>query len=220
MISVRPAAILFDMDGLLLDTERLIRGVMIAVMADMGFAMDDSDYAALIGRPEADSAALMRARFGGGLKYDEVRQRVAQRLQDRHGTHRPLKPGATALLAQVNAAGIPAAVVTSTEQAQARAHLAAAGLLPGFITIIGGDDVTRGKPDPEPYATAAARLGIAPGAALALEDSHNGVIAAHAAGVPVIMVPDLLPATADIRHRLLAVADDLHMVGRWLAAAA
>ncbi len=106
MISVRPAAILFDMDGLLLDTERLIRGVMIAVMADMGFAMDDSDYAALIGRPEADSAALMRARFGGGLKYDEVRLRVAQRLQDRHGDHRPLKPGATALLAQVNAAGI------------------------------------------------------------------------------------------------------------------
>jgi beta-phosphoglucomutase-like phosphatase (HAD superfamily) len=61
-------------------------------------------------------------------------------------------------------------------------------------------------------------LGIAPGAALALEDSHNGIIAAHAAGVPVIMVPDLLPATPEITPRLLAVADDLHQVNRWLAA--
>lgn len=220
MIPARPAAILFDMDGLLLDTERLIRDVMIAVMAEMGFAMDDADYAQLIGRPETDTAAVMQARFGAGLDYDEVRQRVARRLHDRHGDHRPLKPGATALLAQVNAAGIPAAVVTSTEQAQARAHLAAAELLPFFVTIIGGDDVANGKPHPEPYATAAARLGIAPGAALALEDSHNGIMAAHAAGVPVIMVPDLLPVTPDIRPRVLAVADDLITVSRWLAAAA
>ncbi|WP_397588886.1 HAD family hydrolase [Sandarakinorhabdus limnophila] len=112
----------------------------------------------------------------------------------------------------------PAAVVTSSEQALARAHLGHVGLLDGFATIVGCDDVANGKPHPEPYRTAAARLGISPGAALALEDSHNGIIAAHMAGVPVIMVPDLLPATPEITPHLLAVADDLHQVGRWLAA--
>jgi HAD superfamily hydrolase (TIGR01509 family) len=193
MINARPAAVLFDMDGLLLDAERLIRDAMIAVMADFGFTMSRADYAELIGRPEPASRAIMQGRFGALLDYDVMR-------------------------AQVNAAGIPAAVVTSSEQALARAHLGHVGLLDGFATIVGCDDVANGKPNPEPYRTAAARLGISPGAALALEDSHNGIIAAHMAGVPVIMVPDLLPATPEITPHLLAVADDLHQVGRWPAA--
>ena len=220
MLTARPAAILFDMDGLLLDTERLIRDAMIAVMADLGFAMSGADYAELIGRPEPANRAIMQARFGSGLDYDLMRADVRQRIRGEWGPIRPLKPGAAALLAQVNAAGIPAAVVTSSEQALARAHLGHAGLLDGFATIVGCADVANGKPHPEPYRAAAARLGIAPGTALALEDSHNGIISAHSAGVPVIMVPDLLPASAEIQSRLLAVADDLHQVGRWLAAAA
>jgi HAD superfamily hydrolase (TIGR01509 family) len=218
MMKVRPAAVLFDMDGLLLDSERLIRDAMIAVMADLGFDMGSADYAELIGRPGPASRAIMQARFGAGLDYDVMRAEVRLRIRSEWGPIRPLKPGAAALLAQVNAAGILAAVVTSSEQALARAHLGHAGLLNGFATIVGCDDVANGKPHPEPYRTAAARLGISPGAALALEDSHNGIIAAHMAGVPVIMVPDLLPATPEIAPRLLAVADDLHQVSRWLAA--
>lgn len=208
------------MDGLLLDTERLIRDAIIAVMDDLGFAMTGTDYARLIGRPEPASRAIMQQQFGASLDYDVMRAEVRRRIRAQWGPMRPLKPGAAALLAQVNAAGIPAAVVTSSEQALARAHLGHAGLLDGFAAIVGCDDVARGKPDPEPYLAAAARLGIAPASALALEDSHNGIIAAHAAGVPVIMVPDLLPATPEITPLLLAVADDLHQVGIWLAAAA
>lgn len=220
MISVRPVAILFDMDGLLLNTERLIRSAMIAVMADLGFVMTNADYAALIGRPEPASHAIMLARFGTGFDYTAVRDGVGRRMTADWGAQRPLKTGAAALIAQIDAANIPRALVTSTDAAAARTYLRGAGLLDGFATIISGDDVTNGKPHPEPYLLAAHRLGIAPAAALALEDSHNGIIAAHAAGVPVIMVPDLLPATPAITPLLLAVADDLHQVGTWLAAAA
>lgn len=216
-LHARPAAVLFDMDGLLLDTERLIRDAMIAVMADLGFKMGGADYAELIGRPEPASRAIMTGRFGAGLDYDAMRSEVRHRIRGEWGPIRPLKAGAADLLAQVNAAGIPAAVVTSSEQARARAHLGHVGLLDGFATIVSCDDVANGKPHPEPYRTAAARLGIAPGTALALEDSHNGIISAHMAGVPVIMVPDLLPTMPAIAPRLLAVADDLHQVSRWLA---
>lgn len=219
MISARPAAVLFDMDGLLLDTERLIRDAMIAVMADLGFAMGGADYAELIGRPEPASRAIMQARYGAGLDYDAMRAEVRQRIRGEWGPIRPLKPGAAALLAQVTAAGIPAAVVTSSENALARAHLGHAGLLDGFAAIIGCDDVSQGKPHPEPYLAVAARLGVAAPDCIALEDSHNGIISAHGAGCQVVMVPDLLPATPEIEARLLAVAADLHVVAGWLAAA-
>lgn len=216
MIAARPAALLIDMDGLLLDTERLIRDVMIVVMADHGHVMTHEDYAALIGRTEADSGIWMRQRFAG-LDYDSVRFGVGRRIADDWGERRPVKPGAAALLAQAQAAGLICALVTSTHAAQARRHLGHAGLLDHFVTIVGGDDVAQGKPHPEPYLLAAARLGLAPYACLALEDSHNGVIAAHAAACPVIMVPDLLPATPDIAALTLAVAPDLDTVARWLA---
>ncbi len=212
-----PAAVLFDMDGLLLDTERLIRDAMLAVMADLGFAMAAEDYALLIGRPEPASRAIMLDRFGQGLDYDAMRAEVRQRISDQWGPRRPLKPGAADLLAQLNAAGVPCAVATSSENALARAHLGHAGLLDGFATIVGCDDVSQGKPHPEPYLAAAARLGTDPARCLALEDSHNGIMSAHAAGCQVVMVPDLLPATPEIRARLVAVAPDLVTVGHWLA---
>ncbi|MEI6419228.1 MAG: HAD family phosphatase [Sphingomonadales bacterium] len=216
MLAIRPAALIFDMDGLLLDTERLIRDAMVAVMADMGFAMTGADYADLIGRPEPASRDIMAARFAG-LDYDAMRAQVRARIRAEWGPQRPVKPGAHDLLAALAQAGIPCAVATSSEQALARAHLGHAGLLGHFSGIIGCDDVARGKPAPDPYLAAAALLGVTPGQALALEDSHNGVRSAHAAGVPVVMVPDLLPATAEMRGMARAVLPDLASVGAMLA---
>lgn len=215
----RPAAVLFDMDGLLLDTERLIRDAMLAVMADLGFAMVADDYALLIGRPEPASRAIMLERFGPGLDYDAMRAEVRQRIRDEWGPLRPLKPGAGALVGQLKDSGLPCAVVTSSEHDLARSLLGPVGLLEHFVTIIGCDDVDRGKPHPDPYLAGAARLGFDPAQCLALEDSHNGVLSAHGAGCQVVMVPDLLPATPDIRARLLAVAPDLDTVAAWLRAA-
>jgi HAD superfamily hydrolase (TIGR01509 family) len=220
MIRACPAAILFDMDGLLLDTERLIRDTMAAAMADWGLVLRNDQFARLIGLPERDCKAIMADMFGAELDYDLLRAATARRIAAEHGPVRPLKPGARALVQQVEAAGIACALVSSTERRLIESHLHHAGLLGHFRAIVAGDEVSAGKPDPEPYRMAAAQLGLPPQSCLALEDSHNGVRSAHAAGVPVIMVPDLLPATPAIRALALAVAPDLAMVADWLSAAA
>jgi beta-phosphoglucomutase-like phosphatase (HAD superfamily) len=104
------------------------------------------------------------------------------------------------------------AVATSSRSPHALSHLGTAGLLELFDTIVTRDDVTNPKPDPEPYLLAASRLGIAPAACLAIEDSHAGVRAAHGAGMQTIMVPDLLPPSDEVRALCDAVMQSLHEV--------
>jgi HAD superfamily hydrolase (TIGR01509 family) len=216
VIASRPAAILFDMDGLLLDTERLSRASMIEVTRAMGYPMTEAIFATLIGIPVDGNRAQLAAEFGAGFDYDDMR--VRQRALDtaRHGLSRPLRPGARAIVDAVGKLGIPCAIATSSQREKTLSHLTHSGLLPHFDVVVTRDDVARGKPFPDLYLAAAAALGQPPAACLALEDSHSGVRAAHAADVPVIMVPDLLPATDEMRALALAVADDLHVVAEWL----
>jgi beta-phosphoglucomutase-like phosphatase (HAD superfamily) len=103
-------------------------------------------------------------------------------------------------------------VATSTRRERARHHLERVDLLHRLDALVTRDDVVAAKPAPEPYLCAAGLLGVAPGAALALEDSANGVRSAAAAGVPVVMVPDVLAPTAELRGLALGVVPDLHAV--------
>jgi HAD superfamily hydrolase (TIGR01509 family) len=128
----------------------------------------------------------------------------------------PVKPGALEMIAHLRAAGLPMAVATSTGSRSARDHLSRAGILPHLVAVVGRDDVTQGKPHPEPYLKAAAHLGVEPALCLALEDSHNGVRAAAAAGTMTVMVPDLLPATEEMRRLCVHIASDLGEVRRML----
>jgi beta-phosphoglucomutase-like phosphatase (HAD superfamily) len=105
--------------------------------------------------------------------------------------------------------GIPTAVATSSRNPHASHHLSAAGLLDLFETVVTRDDVVNPKPHPEPYLMAAKRLGIDPVACLALEDSHAGVRAAHAAGMQTIMVPDLVHPTTEIHALGVSVVESL-----------
>jgi len=219
VIARRPAAILFDMDGLLLDTERLSRASMIEVMTDMGYPMTEAIFAQLIGVPVDANRAQLAAEFDDEFDYDLMRERQAALNHQRHGLSRPLRPGAREMLQAVSEMGIPSAIATSSQREKTLSHLTHTGLLPHFDAVVTRDDVARGKPFPDLYLAAAAALGQPPGACLALEDSHSGVRAAHAAGVPVIMVPDLLPATDEMQALALAVAADLGEVRGWLMAA-
>lgn len=219
MIIARPAAILFDMDGLLLDTERISRTSMIEVTLAMGYPMTEAIFDTLIGIPVDGNRAQLAAEFGDGFDYDLMRTRQRTLNDARYGLARPLRPGARAIVETVARLGIPRAVATSSTREKTVSHLTHAGLLPYMDAVLTRDDVARGKPHPDLYLAAAAALGMAPGVCLALEDSHNGVRAAHAAGVPVVMVPDLQGATAEMCGLALAIAPDLGVVRGWLCAA-
>lgn len=204
-------AVLFDMDGLLLDSERLCRAAFLRVAPDRPDVAQF--YPWLIGHRGQTNRQQLADWLGS--------QAQATRLYDRWGDELagvlagpiPLKPGAAELLRLLHGQGMPLAVVTSTRRAKAEAALRRAGLWPFLGALIGGDDVTQGKPDPEPYLAGAARLGVAPERCAAFEDSPTGVRSAVAAGCIVAQIPDIVPGDSSLGA---VVADDLRCGARAL----
>jgi HAD superfamily hydrolase (TIGR01509 family) len=187
--------VLFDMDGLIVDSEPLWFEVECAVMARLGGQWSEADQQALIGGslPRTVSYLLERAAQPAGP--DEIGRWLVEGmtalLMSRTLT---MLPGAGELLAEVREAGIPHALVTSSERPVMDAVLLQLGIT--FSATVCADDVTRSKPNPEPYLRAASLLGADPRHCVALEDSPNGVAAAEAAGCRMVAVPSLVPILA------------------------
>ncbi len=208
-------AAVFDMDGLLLDSERPVRAAWMSAAAALGVTLGDTDYLTLIGLNHADSGARLLELFGGdALLLAAAGERVAAQLDGRFG-RRPfdLKPGALDLLQALRDARVPCAVASSTHRVEVQRRLGNAGLLEFFAAVCGGDEVRRGKPAPELYALALQRLDAAASTSLAFEDSGHGVQAALAAGLAVVAVPDLKPPAPAWQARCLAVLPSLEAVG-------
>ena len=209
----RVEAVIFDLDGLLLNTEILARKALRLAAAEVGLAIDDDFGSLMIGVPADACRDLVIDRFGVDAPADQLflasRRHLHAQIDEGLMT---LKPGALELLAQLDAAGLPRAVATSSSRSKAMHHLLAAGIDQRFGEIVTRDDVERGKPWPDIYLCAAQRLHVSPSGCLVLEDSYNGVRSAHAAGMRVIMVPDLLPPTQEMEDKCWAVVPDLHAV--------
>jgi HAD superfamily hydrolase (TIGR01509 family) len=189
----RPAAlraVLFDMDGLLVDSEPLWFEVERAVMARLGGQWGEADQRALLGGSldRTVSWLLAKARVPAS-REDVARWLVAEMAELILARGLPLQPGGGPLLAGLGAAGVPCALVTASSRAIMEAVLKVTGL--SFGVTVCGEDVRRGKPDPEPYLLAAARLGVPTAGCVVLEDSPTGIAAARAAGCPVIAVPSV-----------------------------
>jgi HAD superfamily hydrolase (TIGR01509 family) len=187
--------VLFDMDGLLVDSEPLWFEVECAVMARLDGQWSEADQQALIGGSLPRTVSYLLARAGRPASPEDIGRWLVEGMTSLLMS-RPLTmlPGAGELLAEVRAAGIPHALVTSSERPIMEAVLRQLGV--GFTATVCADDVTRGKPDPEPYLRAASLLGADPRACVALEDSPNGVASAEAAGCRLIAVPSLVPIRA------------------------
>ena len=201
-----PEALFFDMDGLLLDTERAGSLAFLEIMQPFGIAADRAEafYASLVGT----SSAVTRARvleFIPGIDIDLFVDDWHAALDRQMEADVPVKPTVRETLGLVADLDLRMAVVTSTRGARAREHLARAGLLSHFETVVAGDEVTANKPDPAPYFEAARRLGIDPRCAAAFEDSDHGVTAAVAAGCVTVQIPDVRPtdlALPDLGQRI------------------
>jgi len=205
-------AVMFDMDGLLIDSERVVRDAMMQVALRRGRELPLAVFLRMVGMSIADSRGIAVDHFGADFDHDGYDVEVESLVEIEFAGGVDLKSGVIELLDDLETAGVPRAVVTSSSHATVERHLGSAGLLERFHTIVAAGDYARGKPNPDPYLEAAARLGARPTACLALEDSHNGVRAAHAAGMLTVMVPDLLEATEEMRSLCHAVAGDLHEV--------
>ena len=206
-------AAVFDMDGLLLDSERPVRDAWMQVAAELGVALTPAAYLDLIGRNHRDSTLRLRAIFGDDALLADANRRAAALLAERFGA-RPfdVKLGVLRLLHGLRRAHIPCAVASSTHHAEIRNRLARAGLLEFFATVCGGDEVAHGKPEPDIYLLAVERLGASAPRTLAFEDSGHGALAALAAGLDVIVVPDLKPAEPAWQARSVAVLASLDVV--------
>jgi HAD superfamily hydrolase (TIGR01509 family) len=195
-----PAAVVFDMDGLLLDSERLARMAFLEACDVLGLAVDDAVYARCIGSTPAGTEAILRAALGPAIDYAALDHLWNERYQRRiQAAPVDLKPGALALLDALAELGIPRGLATSTGRVTATRKLSGAGVIAYFSCLICGGETARGKPHPDPYLAAVAGLGVPAADAWALEDSENGVRAAHAAGLQVIQVPDLVEPSAALR---------------------
>lgn len=206
------AAVIFDMDGVLLDTEKLYKKAAVIAAEAMGYELTDEVHLKTVGIPGDAAESVMCEGLGPNFDYTDFDHRWRQWMHDELAQSVPVKPGVVKLIAHLKARGTPFAIATSTERDPAHRHLSGAGLRDYFQVVVTRDDVQNGKPHPEAYLTAAARLGVDPATCLAIEDSHNGVRAAHAAGMQTIMVPDLLPSTEAVAALCIAVMDDLDQV--------
>nr|MBA3606091.1 HAD family phosphatase [Acidimicrobiia bacterium] len=190
-----PAAVLWDMDGTLVDTEPYWMECEHELVDAFGGRWTDDDARSIVGFDLLDAAAALRARGGVDLELTEIVERLQDGVIARVRGRVPWRPGARRLLAELGALGVPCALVTMSWEPLARAILDALG--PGtFQAVVTGDMVANGKPHPEPYLEAAARLAVDPLECVAIEDSPTGVASASAAGCVVVAVPHLVAIPA------------------------
>ena len=203
-------AVIFDMDGTLVDSERVIMHAWLSAAQQAGRPIDPEFYVKVIGLNVEESDRVLLDHLGSTVLLETIRQTVTRQLAARdESIIFPLKPGAAELLDTLRSAGIPCAVASSSSVQEIKERLTRVRVLEFFETIAGGDEVCRGKPDPAVYRLAAARLGIPPEQCLVFEDSAHGAASASAAGAEVVLVPDMRKPEPALLESVSLVLDSL-----------
>lgn len=204
------AAVLIDMDGTLVDTEPYWMAAEWALVDAHGGAWSDQHQENLVGNALIASAEYIREHGGVDLPPEQIVEVLLDHVVRQATEKMPWRPGARELLAELNAANVPTALVTMSYTRLAQTMVE---LLPGgtFTAVVTGDQVADGKPHPEAYLTAAARLGVDPSACVAIEDSPTGLASAEAAGCVVVAVPHHVPVDPAPRRRFVDSLNDLNV---------
>jgi HAD superfamily hydrolase (TIGR01509 family) len=202
-------AVIFDLDGTLIDSEGITQAAGIDAFATLGIAVEPEFLHSLIGIDDQTGGGIIRARFPD-LDTDAFAREWKRFVGLRYERGLPLKPGTQEVLSGI---GLPKALATSSTRRQADTKLALTGLGTHFAHVVTFDDVSDPKPHPEPYLLAARLLGFDAARCVAFEDSETGARSAHAAGMTVVQIPDIVPASGDFAHH---IAPDLMTAARKL----
>lgn len=206
-------AVLFDMDGLVLDTEKLYTRFWQEAACACGYPMTKEQALGMRSLNRGAGLSKMQSYFGPDVDYDFIRQKRIELMDafvEKEGV--TLKPGIHELLAFLKERGIKTAIATSSPMERTILYLTSVGLQNSFDELVSGYMVERGKPEPDIYLYAAEKLGVKPEECMVLEDSPAGILAAHRAGCMPVMIPDQDEPDEETRKLLHAKADSLAAV--------
>ena len=209
-------AVIFDMDGVIFDSELLVIKCWQVVADKYGIKNIEDTCHKCLGLNKDATKELMLGVYGADFPYDEYKQEMAEVFFSRAaGGKLAKKPGVEELLGYLREHEFKVGLASSTREALVRKELSEGGLIEYFDQIIGGDKVKRSKPEPDIFLEACSRLGSEPEKCYVIEDSYNGIRAAHAAGMHPIMVPDLMEATEEMRGLAEVVLESLKDVRKY-----
>lgn len=208
-----PELVIFDMDGLIFDTERLFMRELGKVMENYGYTLTEEIYVQLLGLSDKALMDKMSETYGKGYPFKEISLKTRENMSEcaKNGDL-TIKDGIPELLEFLKSAVIPCTVASATHTEYVEKYLRIAGLDGFFSDITGGDCVKRSKPYPDIFERACEKFGVNPENALVMEDSENGITASYRAGIPVVCVPDMkYPSEKHLAMTLLCLnrADEL-----------
>jgi HAD superfamily hydrolase (TIGR01509 family) len=205
-------AVVFDMDGLLVDTETVSHEAMTLSARQQGYELPHEVFVRMVGLNFATSGAILTEHFGPEFDVPAFQAESTRLYRAAGELGVALKAGVVELLDLLDDLGLPRAIATSSPHPDVERNLGHHGLRERFHAVVAGGDYARAKPFPDPFLKAAEALGVDAPHCLALEDSHNGIRAAHAAGMMAVMVPDLLEPNEEMHALCVRIIESLHEV--------
>lgn len=212
-------AVIFDMDGVIFDSERLVLECWEKIGTKYHLEGMREAFLPCIGTNSVKTREIVLQHYGDDFPYEEFRRESSllyHGIVDQGGL--PVKTGVRELLSYLEENDIPIAVASSTRLEVVRQELKQAGLYECFSVVMGGDQLKRSKPEPDIYLMTCEKLGARPICTYAIEDSYNGIRSAYSAGMKPIMVPDMLPPTEEMREKSVIVLENLLQVRDWMMA--